>query len=108
MVALVFAAVPYLLAFKELLAGWETNIETLNDIVFLLSAIYAKDYPTYIHSKKVAEYSVCIARAIGLTCEETKKIKLAAYLHDLGKVITPINILRKRGPLRQYPGYNIL
>ncbi|AFV12199.1 response regulator [Thermacetogenium phaeum DSM 12270] len=47
----------------------------------------------------VAHYATALAQAAGLAQEEVKKIRLAAFLHDLGKVDIPEEILNKPGPL---------
>ncbi len=65
----------------------------------LASAIDAKDRYTNGHSRRVAEYSVNIAREAGKTDEECEKIYFAALLHDVGKIGVPIEILSKKGRL---------
>jgi putative nucleotidyltransferase with HDIG domain len=62
-------------------------------------AIDAKDPYTYGHSKRVAETAVCIAKEAGLSPETVNWLKLAALLHDIGKIGTPENILHKNGKL---------
>jgi putative nucleotidyltransferase with HDIG domain len=62
-------------------------------------AIDAKDPYTYGHSKRVAETSVSIAEAAGFSAEMVNWLKLAALLHDIGKIGTPENILHKTGKL---------
>jgi putative nucleotidyltransferase with HDIG domain len=59
------------------------------------SAIEAKDPYTFGHSKRVAETATAIAREIGFSAEEVNRIRLAALLHDIGKIGTPENILHK-------------
>ena len=43
--------------------------------------------------------SVAVARALGLDAREQTTIRVGAYLHDLGKVRIPPEILSKPGPL---------
>ncbi|HWQ03472.1 MAG TPA: HD domain-containing phosphohydrolase, partial [Candidatus Nitrosotenuis sp.] len=71
-------------------------IETVTSLAF---AIDAKDKFTQGHSRKVAAYSVILCRALGLSEGETEEIRLAAILHDVGKVGIPESILNKGGPL---------
>jgi putative nucleotidyltransferase with HDIG domain len=47
----------------------------------------------------VAAYAALIAEEMGLPHEEVEEIRLAAVLHDIGKVGIPESILNKRGPL---------
>lgn len=94
----------YFSAFKELQADWPDAKDMLHNVGVLLSAINAKDLYTYSHSEKVARYSVNIAEAAGLGNWEIRKIKMAAFLHDLGKVEIPAEILKKPGPLMTMSG----
>jgi len=71
-------------------------VETVTSLAF---AIDAKDHYTQGHSQKVSAYSVMIAQSLGLSPMETEEIRLAALLHDIGKVGIPEAILNKSGPL---------
>ncbi len=51
------------------------------------------------HSKRVAAYALTVARALGLSASHQAAVSLGAYLHDLGKVRVPLEILNKPGPL---------
>lgn len=51
------------------------------------------------HSRRVANLTVLLAMAMGLTPEETVKIKWAALLHDVGTVALPKEILDRPGLL---------
>lgn len=62
----------------------------------LASAIDARDPATRGHSRRVAAYTEAIAKAINRFSEtETKELRIAAWLHDLGKIGVPENILKK-------------
>ncbi|MCR5773511.1 MAG: HD-GYP domain-containing protein, partial [Lachnospiraceae bacterium] len=65
----------------------------------LASAIDAKDRYTNGHSRRVAEYSLDIAKEAGLSAEECDQVYFAALLHDVGKIGVPIEILAKKGRL---------
>ena len=65
----------------------------------LASAIDAKDPYTNGHSRRVAEYSLQIARAIGKSPEECDRIYFTALLHDVGKIGIPLSIINKKGRL---------
>jgi diguanylate cyclase (GGDEF)-like protein/putative nucleotidyltransferase with HDIG domain len=71
-------------------------VETVTSLAL---AIDAKDQYTQGHSQKVSAYSVMIARALKMTTPEVEEIRLAALLHDIGKVGIPEAILNKSGPL---------
>lgn len=51
------------------------------------------------HSKRVCAFSMAIARAMGLPLEQVAVIARAAFLHDIGKMAIPDNILTKPGKL---------
>jgi len=71
-------------------------VETVTSLAL---AIDAKDQYTQGHSQKVAAYSALLAQALKLKPEEVEEIRLAALLHDVGKVGIPEQILNKSGPL---------
>jgi putative nucleotidyltransferase with HDIG domain len=51
------------------------------------------------HSQAVANLAVALARRLGVEREELDNIRLAALLHDVGKIVVPESILSKPGPL---------
>jgi diguanylate cyclase (GGDEF)-like protein/putative nucleotidyltransferase with HDIG domain len=65
----------------------------------LARAVDARDVYTGSHSHRVAELAARTARRLGLPEEEVELTRLAASLHDLGKLAIPEEILRKPGPL---------
>ena len=65
----------------------------------LAKAVDARDVYTGSHSQRVAELAVRVAERMGLTQEQVELTRLAASLHDLGKLAIPEEILRKPGPL---------
>jgi putative nucleotidyltransferase with HDIG domain len=64
-------------------------------------SIESSDSYTFGHCSRVAEMAVSVAEALGLDALEITTIRLGAYLHDLGKVKVPHEILNKPGPLTQ-------
>lgn len=76
-----------------------TNVtEELLDL--MVAAIEARDPYTSGHSKRVAQASVIIARAIGLKENEVERVQVAALLHDVGKIDERFaRILAKEGRL---------
>ena len=64
-----------------------------------VQSIESSDSYTFGHCGRVAENAVAIARALGLDEQEQTTIRVGAYLHDLGKVRVPHEILNKPGPL---------
>jgi len=62
-------------------------------------SIESSDSYTFGHCERVARYGVGIARVLGLDQRAQTTVHLGAYLHDLGKVRVPHQILGKPGPL---------
>src|SRR6266508_4458582 len=65
----------------------------------LAKAVDARDVYTGSHSERVSELAVRISERMGLAQELVELTRLAASLHDLGKLAIPEEILRKPGPL---------
>ena len=74
--------------------------ETLIGLAEALSyAIELKDPYTHGHSRRVADYSVEIAKEVGFSERKIEEIELAAILHDIGKIGIKGMILNKPGKL---------
>jgi len=71
----------------------------INTIRALEKALQAKNVYTEGHSRRVAEKSVEIARAMKVPREMIRHIELGALFHDIGKIGIPSRILMKPGPL---------
>jgi putative nucleotidyltransferase with HDIG domain len=78
-------------------AKWEVKSpENRSSLVFLFAKIIDSKHPyTYGHSERVTTYSVQIARMMGLSRKDVELIKLAAPLHDIGKLSVPRSLLDK-------------
>ena len=77
----------------------QINRMTFETIEAISSTIDAKDEYTKGHSLRVAEYSMIIAKELGMDEEEVSGIRYIALLHDIGKIGIPDNILNKHGKL---------
>ncbi|MFN7971179.1 MAG: HD domain-containing phosphohydrolase [Acidobacteriota bacterium] len=61
--------------------------KTFESLIRILAAsIDAKDPVTAGHSDRVARYSMALADRLGLPREQKRVLRLAAYLHDYGKI----------------------
>ncbi|HEY7793158.1 MAG TPA: diguanylate cyclase [Gaiellaceae bacterium] len=67
----------------------------------LAKAVDARDAYTGSHSERVADLAARIATRLGVDREGVELTRLAASLHDLGKLAIPEEILRKPGPLSE-------
>jgi putative nucleotidyltransferase with HDIG domain len=62
-------------------------------------SIESADSYTFGHCERVAQYALAVARGLELETQAQTTIRLGAYLHDLGKVRVPHEVLNKPGPL---------
>ena len=80
-------------AMEDLEHSYAVTLEALGD------ALDLKDSETEGHSKRVTAYTIALARAMGVAPAEIKVIARGAFLHDIGKMAIPDEILRKPGTL---------
>ncbi len=71
----------------------------LGSIRLLAQAVDMKDPYTRGHSDRVTRYAVAIARRLNLPEEEIENVRIAAQLHDVGKIGIDDRILKKPGAL---------
>ena len=62
-------------------------------------SIESSDSYTHGHCERVAGYAVAVGRLLGLDETELKTLRIGAYLHDVGKVRVPHEVLNKPGKL---------
>ncbi len=65
----------------------------------IADTVEARDPYTAGHQRRVGELAVAIAREMGLPEDKIHGIRLAASVHDLGKIHVPAEILTKPGKL---------
>jgi HD-GYP domain-containing protein (c-di-GMP phosphodiesterase class II) len=58
-----------------------------------------KDINTGVHSTRLAEWALRLAREMNIPESRFYQVEVAALLHDIGKVGVPDAILKKSGPL---------
>ena len=85
---------------EKLKEAAEKNRELfIGSIRMLAAAIDEKDPYTRGHSGRVAKYSTIIAQEMQLSPEALDKLKIAALLHDVGKIGVDDRVLKKPGSL---------
>ncbi|HEY1470286.1 MAG TPA: HD domain-containing phosphohydrolase [Candidatus Acidoferrum sp.] len=87
----------YIERLKE--AAEENRELFIGSIRMLAAAIDEKDPYTRGHSGRVAKYSTLIAHEMRLSADELDKLKIAALLHDVGKIGVDDRVLKKPGSL---------
>ncbi len=80
------SAIEVTVAYDATLEGWARALDLRNRA-------------TERHTERVAEMTMRLARAMGLSGQELVHIRRGALLHDIGKIAIPDSILLKPGPL---------
>jgi HD-GYP domain-containing protein (c-di-GMP phosphodiesterase class II) len=88
---------PVLLRVKEL---EERNIALRNSVICAFNQLLdLKDLNTGVHSTRLAEWAVRVARELNIPEKDLYQFEVAALLHDVGKIGVPDAILKKPGRL---------
>jgi hypothetical protein len=85
-------------AFASYLALREAQEATLSTLIRTLEA---KDRYTAGHVERVATYAELIAVELGFRHSQLVRLRYAALLHDIGKLVVPNQILNKPGRLTE-------
>jgi putative nucleotidyltransferase with HDIG domain len=64
-------------------------------------SLESADSYTYGHCDRVADYGLAVSAGLGFDADARKTLQLGAYLHDIGKVRIPHEILNKPGRLTE-------
>jgi putative nucleotidyltransferase with HDIG domain len=92
-------AVPAAIVYTSLQRHVQLVEQTVEAVEAMADVVDERDRYTFQHSKRVAEYSEKIARAMRLPRDQVETIRSAARVHDLGKIGVPDDVLRKPGKL---------
>jgi hypothetical protein len=82
-------------SYLEVKAGQEQTIETL------ILALEAKDRYTAGHAQRVAMFSEYVGAELAFGQRRMERLRYAALMHDIGKLIVPNQILNKPGRLTE-------
>jgi hypothetical protein len=91
----IFVARRTFASFVELKAAQEQTIETL------IMALEAKDQYTAGHAQRVAQFSEYIGEDLRFNPRRMERLRYAALMHDIGKLIVPNQLLNKPGRLTE-------
>ena len=80
---------------QELRRSYRATVRALSN------AVEARDAYTGKHAERVTAYGMELARAVGLSIEESPQIEFGFLLHDIGKVAVPDAILFKTSKLTE-------
>jgi PAS domain S-box-containing protein len=77
----------------------ELHLSRQETVERLTKAIELHDSSTGKHVDQMAKVAALLGTCLGLDPEQVQLLRLAAPMHDVGKIATPSEILRKPGPL---------
>ena len=85
------------------------NIDKLNvadsvrsgSVSMLKKILEEKTAETEEHCERIRHYACMLASAIGMDDKKIQELGLLAYLHDVGKIVIPDDILNKEGQLSE-------
>src|SRR5262249_46068441 len=96
---LLLIIVPILIA-REMFASYirvkESHEETVG---MLIRALEAKDRYTSGHSERVATYARYMGEELNFMPARLERLRFAALMHDIGKLVVPNQLLNKPGRL---------
>jgi putative two-component system response regulator len=84
---------------RELSALMKWNEGLGGMIQAFVRLIEAKDPYTSGHQIRVAHFAVAIAQSMNLSSDLIEQVRLAAMIHDIGKIYVPVEFLNKPGKL---------
>ena len=84
----------------------------------LISALEMRDPYTAGHQRRVTQLACAIGKELGFSEEQTEGMRMIGFLHDIGKIAVPAEILTKPGKISEHEfslikthveaGFNIL
>ncbi|MGB3113252.1 MAG: HD domain-containing phosphohydrolase, partial [Candidatus Omnitrophota bacterium] len=87
-------------AYEELKKAYRQLRDSHIEMIFRLALMAEyRDVTTGTHLVRIADYSEVIAEGLGLPKREIEIIRYASPMHDIGKIILPDSILKKKEKL---------
>ena len=77
----------------------DINKDMLRTLMVMGGVVEARDPYTGGHLWRVSQYAKRLATRLGLSSDEVMQMTIGGYMHDLGKVGVPAQILRKADAL---------
>lgn len=91
---------------EEIHRHYEASIKQLRKVLgatvnAIVAIVETRDPYTAGHQRRVADLARCIATAMSLTADQIDSIRIAASIHDIGKISIPAEILSKPVKLKK-------
>lgn len=90
-----------MISLRDLMSHYYENIEKLLEqtVASLSSAVEKRDPYTAGHQERVMQLACAIGKEIGLPEKQLSGLRMAAVIHDIGKLYVPAELLAKPGEL---------
>jgi putative nucleotidyltransferase with HDIG domain len=79
--------------------GGRRSEAPLEALLEILGGLGLKRVETLQHALRVSRFSLLIGERIGFSPQQLDTLRIGATLHDIGKILTPYNIVMKPAPL---------
>lgn len=86
----------YCSVLDDLSENMDINKDTVRSLKAFISMINIKDRYTYAHTERVVIYTKYFGEYLDLTKAEKIRLQVSAYLHDIGKLEIPDDVLNKK------------
>jgi len=87
---------------EQLKESFKKLQKTIEDSISAISLVTeARDAYTAGHQRRVSKLAVALAKEMGFSKDRVEGIKIAALIHDVGKINLPAEILSKPGKLSE-------
>jgi len=77
------------------------SISRNKDALLTLISFRGKDQYTFMHSVSVGVLTIALCKGLGLDSDTIRKFGLGALLHDVGKMMVPLELINKPGKLTE-------
>ncbi|MCK1994313.1 HD-GYP domain-containing protein [Peribacillus muralis] len=87
--------------FTQLVRSIMKELKSNKELMTLLADVYTYDDYIFTHSFNVTLYTLAIGMELNINEKNLETLGLGAILHDVGKMLVPLDILRKPGKLTE-------
>ena len=99
-IGVVFYCFSYILEQGDIIQQQDDEMMNIQEQIILQYAevVENKSGQESQHVKRISEYSRVLAQNLGMSESEVETVRLAAMMHDIGKILIPTDILQKTSP----------
>ena len=87
--------------FSSLIQSMLKEMNDKKELLTLLADVYIYDEYVFTHSFNVTLYTLAIGMELKMEKSQLESLGLGAILHDVGKMLVPLEILQKQGKLTE-------